>query len=234
MARRSQRLAWLTGFTGSAGMAIVLAERAALFVDGRYTLQAAAQVDGALYEHRHITDEPADAWLRSHLSADAALGYDPRLHSAHGRDRLACAVPGRWRAPRPMRGQSHRRGVGRPAAAAAWPHRPPPGALRGRRNWREAANNRRPAHREGCRRRGAERTRFDRLAAQRAGRRRRQQPPPPFLRHRSWRGRCRLVRGSPQAPARSPGSSWQCGARCRRQTRWQTCSMGLRRQARQC
>ena len=49
VARRSQRLAWLTGFTGSAGMAIVLAERAALFVDGRYTLQAAAQVDGSLY-----------------------------------------------------------------------------------------------------------------------------------------------------------------------------------------
>ena len=89
IARRSQRLAWLTGFTGSAGMAIVLAERAALFVDGRYTLQAAAQVDGNLYEHRHITDEPADAWLREHLSAGAALGYDPRLHGAHGRDRLA-------------------------------------------------------------------------------------------------------------------------------------------------
>ena len=89
VARRSQRLAWLTGFTGSAGMAIVLSERAALFVDGRYTLQAAAQVDGSLYEHRHITDEPADAWLRSHLSPDAALGYHPRLHGAHGRDRLA-------------------------------------------------------------------------------------------------------------------------------------------------
>ena len=89
VARRSQRLAWLTGFTGSAGMAVVLSERAALFVDGRYTLQAAAQVDGSLYEHRHITDEPADAWLRSHLSPDAALGYDPRLHGAHGRDRLA-------------------------------------------------------------------------------------------------------------------------------------------------
>ena len=88
VARRSQRLAWLTGFTGSAGMAIVLAERAALFVDGRYTLQAVAQVDGSLYEHRHVSDEPADAWLREHLSADAALGYDPRLHSAHGRDRL--------------------------------------------------------------------------------------------------------------------------------------------------
>ena len=72
VARRSQRLAWLTGFTGSAGIAIVLAERAALFVDGRYTLQAAAQVDGSLYEHRHITDEPPDAWLREHLAEGAA------------------------------------------------------------------------------------------------------------------------------------------------------------------
>ena len=89
VARRSQRLAWLTGFTGSAGIAIVLAERAALFVDGRYTLQAAAQVDGSLYEHRHVTEEPPDAWLREHLAQGAALGYDPRLHGASQRDRLA-------------------------------------------------------------------------------------------------------------------------------------------------
>ena len=89
VARRSQRLAWLTGFTGSAGMAIVLAERAALFVDGRYTLQAAAQVDSSLYEHRHITEGPADAWLREHLAAGAALGYDPRLHGTRERDRIA-------------------------------------------------------------------------------------------------------------------------------------------------
>ncbi len=89
VARRSQRLAWLTGFTGSAGMAIVLAERAALFVDGRYTLQAAAQVDGSLYEHRHITEEPPDAWLREHLAESDALGYDPRLHGASQRDRLS-------------------------------------------------------------------------------------------------------------------------------------------------
>ena len=89
VARRSQRLAWLTGFTGSAGMAIVLAERAALFVDGRYTLQAAAQVDGTLYEHRHVTEAPANAWLKEHLAAGASLGYDPALHGAQGRDRLA-------------------------------------------------------------------------------------------------------------------------------------------------
>ena len=89
VARRSQRLAWLTDFTGSAGMAVVLAERAALFVDGRYTLQAAAQVDDSLYEHRHITEEPADAWLRNHLAEGAALGYDPRLHGTRERDRMA-------------------------------------------------------------------------------------------------------------------------------------------------
>ena len=89
VARRAQRLAWLTGFTGSAGMAIVLAERAALFVDGRYTLQVEDEVDGALYEHRHLTEAPADEWLRRHLRVGARLGYDPRLHSERGRDRLA-------------------------------------------------------------------------------------------------------------------------------------------------
>ena len=89
VARRAQRLAWLTGFTGSAGLAIVLSERAAIFVDGRYTLQAAAQVDGTLYEHRHITEAPADAWLKGQLTEGAALGYDPRLHGARERDRLA-------------------------------------------------------------------------------------------------------------------------------------------------
>ena len=85
----AQRLAWLTGFTGSAGLAIVLVERAALFVDGRYTLQAAGEVDGALYEHRHLTQAPPDAWLQRHLPAGAALGYDPRLHGEQDREFLA-------------------------------------------------------------------------------------------------------------------------------------------------
>ncbi|MEX2296193.1 MAG: aminopeptidase P family N-terminal domain-containing protein, partial [Dongiaceae bacterium] len=55
---RAERLAWLTGFSGSAGMAIVLMDRAALFVDGRYTLQVRQQADLALFEPRHISDEP--------------------------------------------------------------------------------------------------------------------------------------------------------------------------------
>ena len=84
----AQRLAWLTGFTGSAGMAIVLAERAALFVDGRYTLQAAAQVDAERFEVRHLIDEPPARWLAASLGAGAVVGYDPWLHTPHEVERL--------------------------------------------------------------------------------------------------------------------------------------------------
>jgi Xaa-Pro aminopeptidase len=77
----AQRLAWLTGFTGSAGLAIVLKDKAAIFVDGRYTLQAAAEVDGRLFEHRHISDQPAGPWIEASLKPGESLGYDPRLHT---------------------------------------------------------------------------------------------------------------------------------------------------------
>jgi Xaa-Pro aminopeptidase len=83
-----QRLAWLTGFTGSAGVAVVLRERAALFVDGRYTLQAAAQVDTGLFEIRHLIDEPPAKWLATALAKGAVLGYDPWLHTPHDVERL--------------------------------------------------------------------------------------------------------------------------------------------------
>lgn len=75
----NDRLAWLTGFTGSAGLAIVLTEKAALFVDGRYTLQASEQVDGRVYEHRHVTEAPPEAWLAETLKPGQALGYDAWL-----------------------------------------------------------------------------------------------------------------------------------------------------------
>ncbi len=78
----ADRLAWLTGFTGSAGMAMVLRDRAAIFIDGRYTLQVRDEVDAALFEYRHITDQPAAAWLGEHLKARHRLGYDPWLHTA--------------------------------------------------------------------------------------------------------------------------------------------------------
>lgn len=86
--RSAERLAWLTGFTGSAGLAIVLADRAALFTDGRYTLQAAQQTDPALWERRHITEEPARDWLKHH-AAGQRIGYDPWLHPTAGIERLA-------------------------------------------------------------------------------------------------------------------------------------------------
>src|SRR5438309_11323322 len=59
---RAQRLAWLTGFTGSAGFALVLRQAAAIFVDGRYTLQVRDQVDAGLFEPHHITDSPPAKW----------------------------------------------------------------------------------------------------------------------------------------------------------------------------
>src|SRR5437660_1442058 len=64
---RGQRLAWLTGFTGSAGLAIVLRDRAALFVDGRYTLQVAAQIDTRLFEIHHLIEEPPTRWVGTAL-----------------------------------------------------------------------------------------------------------------------------------------------------------------------
>src|SRR5699024_8251262 len=66
--------------SGSAGLAAVLLDRAALFVDGRYTLQAEQQTDPQLYEHRHVSEEPLSAWLRAHLEG-RQLGYDPWLHT---------------------------------------------------------------------------------------------------------------------------------------------------------
>ena len=88
VAPRDQRLAWLTGFTGSAGIAVVLADRAALFVDGRYTLQAAGQVDGDLFEIVPIHTTPVDEWLDGVLSQGLRLGYDPWLHGKTEIDKL--------------------------------------------------------------------------------------------------------------------------------------------------
>ncbi len=113
--RCGQRLAWLTGFTGSAGMAIVLAERAALFVDGRYTLQAAAQVDTELFEIRHLIDEPPARWLAGALAKGTVVGYDPWLHTPQEVERL--------------KGGAERAGAGlKPVANPIdriWPGRPP-------------------------------------------------------------------------------------------------------------
>lgn len=77
----AERLSWLTGFTGSAGMAVIATGTAALFVDGRYALQAPAQVDGRIFEVLQIpSNKPAD-WLKKNLRKGDAIGYDPRLHT---------------------------------------------------------------------------------------------------------------------------------------------------------
>lgn len=89
----AHRLAWLTGFTGSAGTAIVLTDAALLFVDGRYTLQAAQQTDPSLWEVCHLIRTPPATYLRETFG-NRALGYDPRLHSVRQTDALNEAVTG--------------------------------------------------------------------------------------------------------------------------------------------
>jgi Xaa-Pro aminopeptidase len=86
-----ERLAWLTGFTGSAGTAIVLADRAVIFVDGRYQVQVREEVDGALFAVEHLVEHPPAAWIEKHLPAGAKLGYSPWLHTVDGAERLAKA-----------------------------------------------------------------------------------------------------------------------------------------------
>jgi Xaa-Pro aminopeptidase len=85
----AERLAWLTGFTGSAGLAVVLTDRAALFTDGRYVLQARQQTDAALWERRHITEEPPPGWIAANTAPGARIGYDPWLISEEALARYA-------------------------------------------------------------------------------------------------------------------------------------------------
>jgi Xaa-Pro aminopeptidase len=91
VAPSEERLAWLTGFTGSAGLAIVLSREAALFVDGRYTLQAAKQVDTKAWSVESLIDPPPESWLTKHLTAGDRLGFDPWLHTSAAAERLAAA-----------------------------------------------------------------------------------------------------------------------------------------------
>src|SRR6195952_2391079 len=91
VAPSEERLAWLTGFTGSAGMAVVLAKEAAVFVDGRYTLQAAKQVDGKAWSVEPLADPPPETWLEKHLGAAHPIGFDRWLHASAAAERLAAA-----------------------------------------------------------------------------------------------------------------------------------------------
>lgn len=88
----AKRIEWLTGFTGSAALVIVLAQKAAAFTDGRYTLQIREQVNADLYELRHIAEEPASDWLRENLTEGARIGYDAWLFSESGISRFRESV----------------------------------------------------------------------------------------------------------------------------------------------
>jgi Xaa-Pro aminopeptidase len=88
----AERLAWLTGFTGSAGLAVVLASTAAVFTDGRYILQLAEQTDPSLWQRLHITDEPPPSWLAQHAPSRGRIGYDPLLISEEGLARYTDAA----------------------------------------------------------------------------------------------------------------------------------------------
>lgn len=88
----AERLRWLTGFSGSAGLAIVLADKAAIFIDGRYTLQVRAQVEPTAFAPKHLIDEPPTRWIEENLPKGAKLAYDPWLHTVDGVARLRAAA----------------------------------------------------------------------------------------------------------------------------------------------
>jgi Xaa-Pro aminopeptidase len=111
------RLAFISGFSGSAGVAIVLADRAALFVDGRYQLQVKDEVDSAIFAIEHLVEHPPPAWIEANLKAGQKLGYSPWLHTVDGAERLAkaCAAAGASLVP-----------VADNPLDAIWTDRPPP------------------------------------------------------------------------------------------------------------
>jgi Xaa-Pro aminopeptidase len=88
----NDRLGWATGFTGSAGAAVIFRDKAAIFVDGRYTLQVRDQVDPASFEIRDLVDGGVSAYLESDARPGQAIGYDPRLHSPDALARLKAAA----------------------------------------------------------------------------------------------------------------------------------------------
>ena len=77
----ARRLAWLTGFQGSAGSAVVLPEQAAIFVDGRYTLQVRSQVSPTEWSYQSVPETSTTQWLEEHAPEGARIGYDPWLHT---------------------------------------------------------------------------------------------------------------------------------------------------------
>jgi Xaa-Pro aminopeptidase len=115
VAARDERLSWLTGFTGSAGFAIVLPDVAGVFIDGRYRVQVKQQVDLAQFTPVPWPEVKPGVWLREHLAA-GVVGFDPWLHSADEISRLETALEGSDVTLRPVRN----------FIDAIWPDQPDP------------------------------------------------------------------------------------------------------------
>ncbi len=98
----NDRLAWATGFTGSAGAAVILKDSAAIFVDGRYTLQVRDQVDTGLFEVRDLVEGGVSEFLQKTAKPGWSIGYDARLHSPEALDRLKQAAAKAGAALRPV------------------------------------------------------------------------------------------------------------------------------------
>ncbi|AEV39931.1 Metallopeptidase family M24 (plasmid) [Pseudovibrio sp. FO-BEG1] len=88
-APHDERLAWATGFTGSAGLAIITADQAVMFVDGRYTVQVRNQCSSDLFSYQHIFDEPLENWISANMKAGQQIGVDPMLIPSTWWDRFA-------------------------------------------------------------------------------------------------------------------------------------------------
>ena len=114
--RSADRLAWLTGFTGSAGSAVVLHDKAALLVDGRYTLQARAETDPRFYRVRSSNDTTPGSWLAAEAKSKARIGYDPWLSSESQARALRAALA-------PIQGEAI--ACARNPLDAVWRDRPP-------------------------------------------------------------------------------------------------------------
>ena len=88
----AERLMWVSGFSGSAGFAIIFSDRAVIFVDGRYTLQVREQTDANFFEFVDISDCPPERWLSAHAQPGQRLGYDPMLHTVAGLAKFEAAA----------------------------------------------------------------------------------------------------------------------------------------------
>ena len=117
----AQRLAWLTGFQGSAGAAVVLPEAAAIFTDGRYTLQVRDQVDGKHWSYQSVPETSIADWLKEHAPEGGRIGYDPWLHTKDWVAKAKAALKDKG---------AQLVAVGRNPIDAVWSERPEPSKAR--------------------------------------------------------------------------------------------------------